>query len=162
MLKILFVCTGNTCRSPMAEALFNNAVPHSRLPYQVISSSAGLYAVRGDRVSSEVLSLLSQEGFDLSEHRARQLNQTLVEDSDLILVMTATHKHELCSIFPDAVNKTYRLKEFAGENHKTGDITDPLGQGLEKYQQALEEIRLCIKKLISKMEDSLNESGSGQ
>lgn len=161
MLKILFVCTGNTCRSPMAEALFNNAVLHSRLPYRVVSSSSGLHAVRGDRVSPEVLSLLSQEGLDLSEHSARQLNQTLVEDSDLILVMAGTHKHELCSIFPDAVNKTYLLKEFAGEDHAPGDITDPLGQGLEKYQQVLEEIRQCIKKIISKMEDSLHESGSG-
>jgi protein-tyrosine-phosphatase len=161
LLKILFVCTGNTCRSPMAEALFNNAVLHSSLPYRVVSSSSGLHAVRGDRVSPEVLSLLSQEGLDLSEHSARQLNQTLVEDSDLILVMAGTHKHELCSIFPDAVNKTYLLKEFAGEDHAPGDITDPLGQGLEKYQQVLEEIRQCIKKIISKMEDSLHESGSG-
>ncbi len=161
MLKILFVCTGNTCRSPMAEALFNNAVLHSRLPYQVTSSSAGLYAVSGDRVSPEVLSLLSQEGLDLNEHSATLLNQALVEDSDLILVMTGTHKHELYSIFPDAVKKTYLLKEFAGENHIHGDINDPLGQGLEKYQQVLEDIRLCIKKIISKMEDSLHESGSG-
>jgi len=154
MLKILFVCTGNTCRSPMAEAVFRHEAVKNIFPFSVDVSSAGLAAFAGEEATEHVRQLLGSEGIDIRGHRALKVNSDLVDESDLILTMTRSHYSQLVACFPNAAPKTYLLKEFAGENDSGSEIEDPIGSGLEKYQQVLEEIRVSIKKIILKLKES--------
>ena len=150
MLKILFVCTGNTCRSPMAEALFKNELANHHLPFDVGIFSAGLSANKGDKVNHTARQLLESEGIDLSNHYAVNINQKMIHEADLIFVMTHDHLSRILANFPAAEGKTYLLKEFADRRWVGSEIEDPLGLGLEKYRVVLEEIRTSIKKIIYK------------
>lgn len=143
-MNILFVCTGNTCRSPMAAALFNKIAVERNLDVRI--ESAGIFACDGEPASTEAVIAMKKYGIDLLGHHAQSINTELLEKCDLILTMTAAHK---MVIEPSAQGKTFTLNEYAGID---GDIPDPYGGDVEEYEQCAKQIYLALLKVADRIE----------
>ncbi len=133
---ILFVCTGNTCRSAMAEAMWR-VMGHSRV------GSAGVSAWSGLSAAAHAQEAVLHYGASLKEHRARDL-ALVDEDYDLVLTMTHSQYQGVLKARPAWSGKTYLLTEFVGES---GDVVDPLGQDFAAYQATAKEIHTLLQKL---------------
>ncbi|MFP4975420.1 low molecular weight protein arginine phosphatase [Paenibacillus sp. CN-4] len=112
MLNILFVCTGNTCRSPMAEGLLRKLSAERGIELGV--RSAGVSAITGTSMSRHAAAILREEGFEGSI-TSSQLTEETVNWADLILTLTRSHKQHVLHYYPEAVDKTYTLKEYTGD-----------------------------------------------
>ncbi len=146
MARILFVCTGNTCRSPMAEAILK----HMNLP-GVEVRSAGVFAMDGSGASANARKVLDEQKIPHS-HRASSLTKELTEWATHILTMTTAHKQAVIDMFPEAGRKTFTLKEFAGAEQNL-DISDPFGGPVEVYRATYNEIQENIKKIAAKLQE---------
>ena len=142
-MNILFVCTGNTCRSPMAAYMFDRIATEMNLDVRV--ESAGVFAVEGEGSSSEAIIVMKKYGVDMLSHHSQPINTELLEKSDLILTMTEGHKMLLSEYAGD---KTYTLSEFAGED---GDIPDPYGGDVKEYEECAERLNFLLKKVAEKL-----------
>ena len=134
MQRILFVCTGNTCRSPMAAGLFAKML-QERGVTGIAVASAGLAAFDGAPASAEAVEVMRQFGVDLSGHRTRRLTREMVLTADLVLTMTKRHKEAVLALAPEAAGKVFTLREFAG-NFAGG--TDPGAAGKNGGRQGEE------------------------
>jgi low molecular weight protein-tyrosine phosphatase len=123
--RILILCVGNICRSPMAESLMRRALPECDI------SSAGLGALVGNPADPMAIELMREQGVDISSHRARQLQGHMLAEADLVLVMELNHQRYLEEQFPLARGKIFRLCD----DIKT-DITDPYRQGRRTFEEA--------------------------
>ncbi|WP_408008638.1 low molecular weight protein arginine phosphatase [Pseudalkalibacillus sp. A8] len=130
-MNILFVCTGNTCRSPMAEALLRH-YSNGKIDVQ----SAGIYASYGSPASAQSIEVLKDEGIPCN-HQSQPLTEELVEWADLILTMTSQHKYAIISQFPAILGKVHTIKEHVSD-HK--EILDKLEQIYDKIEQLRVEI----------------------
>lgn len=130
-MRVVFVCTGNTCRSPLAAALLRQQAP------QVEVLSAGVMAIPGSPAAAEALALAAELGSDLSAHRAQQLSAEHVQGS-LLLTLTGAHRDAVLKRFPEARPRLFSLGEYAGEDDH--DVADPIGRGMSAYRQTAEEI----------------------
>lgn len=140
MKKILFVCTGNTCRSPMAEGLFNRFAEKNNI--DAAATSAGIF-VTERRINKNSIDAMKDFGIDISSHIPMQLEDYTMSEADFIITMTSSHKSYLISNgFPSA--KIFTLAEFAGSS---GDISDPYGLDLDVYRKTAEEIDKLIKQI---------------
>jgi len=144
MIRVLFVCTGNTCRSPMAEAILK----HKNLKNLEIKS-AGVYAMDGSPASNNALEVLSENGMDFN-HSSSLLNKELIDWATYIFTMTSAHKNIIVSQFPTSKGKTYTLKEFATST-MNGDVTDPYGGSVEVYRETYAELEALLEKMIEKL-----------
>ncbi|GAV24180.1 protein-tyrosine-phosphatase [Carboxydothermus islandicus] len=153
-MNVLFVCTGNTCRSPMAQYLFNKIVAEKGLPHEALS--VGLFAFDGDPASENAVIAMREEGIDLSPHKATRIFAEITQQADLILTMGKGHKEALLQLYPDLENKVYTLKEYVGEE---GDVADPFGGDIEVYRQTAQELKELIQKLIARLEKEGAEKG---
>lgn len=152
-MRILFVCSGNTCRSPMAESLMKDEIRRKCNTRCIEVLSAGLSAFPGAPISDKAARVLMEENLDpLPDHRATVVNQELVDSMDLILVMTAEHKRQLLSRDSNAAEKIHLLKKYADPFVQDDNISDPFGGNLEKYRATLKELRTSIKKLANKLD----------
>jgi protein-tyrosine-phosphatase len=148
MLHILIVCTGNTCRSPMAEVLLRNKIQRENFARQIIVSSAGVAVWGEGGASKEAQSAMGQRGINMENHRSRRLLFEDVVAADLLLTMTNSHKAAVLSLMPEAANKVFTLAEFAGENK---DVSDPYGGDIGIYEACAVEIEKMLEKSWGKI-----------
>ena len=143
-MNILFVCTGNTCRSPMAGAYFKSLCEKSARP-DIIVETAGTFAGEGEPASAQSVAVMKDYGIDLSTHKSSTLTKGKIDAADLIIAMTASHRHHIGSMSASALKKTKTLLEFAQNN---GNISDPFG-GTEKiYSDCFSEMKEALDNLF--------------
>jgi protein-tyrosine-phosphatase len=144
MKHILFVCTGNTCRSPMAEAILKNKQIDG-----LEVKSAGIFAANGSGASPHAKQVLNENNIPHT-HQSTYLNETVVDWADLILTMTTAHKFAILQAYDHAATKVFTLKEFSGEPSSL-DVLDPYGGDLTDYQQTFTELNILIEKALEKL-----------
>ncbi|HCX65056.1 MAG TPA: hypothetical protein DHN33_07590 [Eubacteriaceae bacterium] len=144
MSEILFVCTGNTCRSPMAEGLLKQ-LGQGR---DGLVSSAGVLAADGQRASQMAVETMKKRGIDLSKHRSRSLTMEMVEEAEWVLTMTETHRNHILLLLPEHKSKVKTIKEFHDPQTKDLNVIDPYGMSLSAYEKTADELERLIRALI--------------
>ncbi|KKI89692.1 phosphatase [Bacillus sp. SA1-12] len=148
MTNVLFVCTGNTCRSPMAEALLK----HLKSSDQLDVKSAGVFAIDGSHATRYAQEALNEKGISC-DHQSSSLSEEIVDWATIILTMTNQHKQSVIEIYPHAGRKTYTLSEYVSDrDEERKEITDPFGGHLDTYRQTLADLEEHIYKLVNKLE----------
>lgn len=131
-MRVVFVCTGNTCRSPLAAAILRLEEPSAQV------ASAGVAATPGAGAAREAIELAAEMGADLSGHRARTLTEEMVAGS-LVLALTRAQRDQVRRLFPEAHARIFTLGEYAGRPDR--DVRDPVGLGMAAYREALADMR---------------------
>src|SRR6266478_4419699 len=152
MKTVLFVCTGNVCRSPMAEGIFRYAM-QGRGDYRVFS--AGLGAMEGQPPSHYAVQAVKELGIDISGQRSRMLTPELVQQADYIFGMTHSHIDTVMMLYPFTAEKTFLLREFDETlDQFEKDISDPIGGSYEIYLTCRDQIEQGIVSLLRFIEQS--------
>ena len=147
--RLVFVCTGNTCRSPMAEAIYKNLNQEGDIKVY----SRGLVVLFGEPINPKAETILIKHSLDHNNHISKGLKESDIDENTLILTMTADHKRNIMERHPNA-KAVYTIKEYAGEN---GDVIDPYGGTLIDYEECYIELARLVKKTIYKLSEDYEE-----
>lgn len=147
-MNIVFVCTGNTCRSPMAAALATRLFADSGIT-DVNVYSAGVMAVAGAKASAGSLKAMNDFGIDLSNHRSTPLSSILAKDDSVFLALSDSHLTYIRNLYPEA--EAHLLSDYASEGRESRSIFDPFGGDLATYRQSASEIERYVKMLTERI-----------
>ncbi|MHB9111207.1 MAG: arsenate reductase/protein-tyrosine-phosphatase family protein [Thermoleophilia bacterium] len=152
VVSLLFVCTGNICRSPLAEAFLKDYALKKGRAGRLFVSSAGTHGWDGNPATAEASMAGARYGLDLSRHRAREVRLSIIEENDLVLAMTIRQHEWLLRTFPEAKNKLYLALLFprclAGESPEVADVPDPMGESVEFYLNVLEMLQPALPAIL--------------
>ncbi len=148
-MKIMFVCTGNICRSAMAEVMLRKMAEEEGKNIEIYS--CGTTAYTGDTSTEEAIQVMKENQINLEKHRATNIKESKIEEMDVILCATTAHKKIVINQYPELKEKVYTIKEYAEEGTKDLDIADPWGYSIQVYRQCAEEIKENLKKIIKKV-----------
>lgn len=166
-MNILFVCTGNTCRSPMAEHLLKKKLAEEGLDHLVQIRSGGISAVLGAKASQHAIEVLRRRNHpQLEMHRSTPVRKEMVEQADLILTMTITHKQILSAQYPKSSGKLFTLLEYIADHPEQNtrtilnqfpntDIADPFGGDLDQYEACARQLESAIECLYQKIRQQI-------
>ena len=142
--NVLFVCTGNTCRSPMAQALYNAIAEEKKL--DTSAQSAGVDAYEGMPASIGAVGAMEKYSIDISLHCATQVRQSMLEQADVVLAMNGGQARALCRMFPGQADKVTTLSEYAFGSYEPVD--DPFGGDAAAYEACASELLGAIKQIL--------------
>ncbi len=156
-VRVLFVCTGNTCRSPMAAAALLDELGPDAARVEVLS--AGTSAWEGQPASAGTLHVTRSAGVDLSSHRARRASASLVDRADLTLVMEPHHRAALQSAGAP-LDRVHVLSEYPEPGEPGLPISDPFGASEEAYEECWRRIRVHVRRLVPVVKQLLEVRGA--
>lgn len=157
IFRILFVCTGNTCRSPMAEGILKKMLRENGIDYIQISS-AGTDSWRGCPASLPALEVGKSSGIDLTSHSSRKLTQEMLREADLILAMSKRHLDYIKKLNQDAIEKSFLLKSFPqGSDGESFWIDDPVGGTSDGYRRCFSDLKRNIERIFPRLVDLARE-----
>ena len=143
MAKVLIVCTGNLCRSPMATAFLRSRVAEDPDCQDVVVESAGIWAQDGLPPSAPTIRVMRERGYDVADHRSRQVTRRMVEGADLVLGATPHHVEALQQAFPEAADRVHLLAAMSGGSH---GVEDPYGRSAAIYRTVADELEQLIEE----------------
>lgn len=157
IFRIMFVCTGNTCRSPMAEGAMKVLLEKEELnnKYEVISS--GTSAATGFPATLYAIEAAKIWDADISGHKSQGLTSELLDSSNLIFAMTSSHYAEILRLRKDVAGKTYLFKNFPDQSAEGEGLSDPIGQELSVYNETFLEIGEYLGKYLEEIVKRINE-----
>ncbi len=151
MKRIIFICTGNICRSPMAHYYMQSRIKELKKENEYLIDSCGTYASTGEKATNNAIRAIKEYNVDLTSHRAKNIRDVDIENYDLILCLTIAHKRAVLSMFPKLKGKVYTLKEYVQTDNKYIDIDDPWGLDIDVYKDCAKDIVQNVDKLLDKI-----------
>lgn len=151
-MKIMFICTGNICRSAMAEGMMKKLAKDNNLDLDICS--CGIYAEDGDYATYNAVEAAKYYDVNIEGHRATNIRRSKIKEMDIILCATESHKQSVLYMYPELKEKVFTMKEYAelDKNGQDMDIKDPWGYDMNVYQNCAEEIEKCLIKIIGKIQ----------
>ncbi len=156
MKSVLFVCTANMCRSPMAEALFGKLISERGETAEWRIESAGVGAIEGQLATGNTQLVAAERGMDLSEHRSKPATRATLEPFPLVLVMDEGHRRRLREAAPELAGRVYLLSEMVGQRT---DIWDPVGTEIENYRTMADQIDGILRTGFVKIRELADATG---